>query len=279
MRSLLAVRPDVYGTTSRKPAWRLDDVRDEHVRDGRPTHRLEPGRPARPRRAPDGLQLRCLRGLLVRDRQPAHLSHQFPVHHPLAAPPGGSFRSPPTSTPAVLRSTATTRPVLANAIPPPPTATTPCPRSPAANLIYYYGKRKGFPCANLRLYSVFGPLEDSSRLIPNLIRHGLDGRYPEFVNPTISRDFVYVDDVTEAFVDTALNLAANDYGESFNIGTGSKTTIGEVAATARRLFDIAAEPVFTMPEAPVGRPGLVRQHRQGPGAPELEASHHLRARP
>ena len=48
----------------------------------------------------------------------------------------------------------------------------------AANLIYYYGKRKRFPCANLRLYSVFGPLEDSSRLIPNVIRHGLEGTIP-----------------------------------------------------------------------------------------------------
>ena len=106
----------------------------------------------------------------------------------------------------------------------------------AANLIYYYGKRKHFPCANLRLYSVFGPLEDSSRLIPNLIRRGLEGNYPDFVNPAVSRDFIYVDDVTEAFVDTALNLSPADYGESFNIGTGRKTTIGEVAAMARKLF-------------------------------------------
>ena len=65
------------------------------------------------------------------------------------------------------------------------------------------------------------------------------GQYPQFVNPAISRDFVYVDDVTEAFVDTALNLTAADYGESFNIGTGRKTTIGDVAATARELFGIA----------------------------------------
>ena len=54
--------------------------------------------------------------------------------------------------------------------------------------------------------------------------------------------------MTEAFVDTALNLTPADYGESFNIGTGRKTTIGEVAATARELFDIADEPSFTMPE-------------------------------
>ena len=139
----------------------------------------------------------------------------------------------------------------------------------AANLIYFYGKRKQFPCANLRLYSVYGPLEDSSRLIPNVIRHGVEGTYPTFVNPAVSRDFVYVDDVTEAFVDTALNLTAADYGESFNIGTGRKTTIGEVAAAARELFGITDEPSFTMPDRTLGRPGLVRQHRKGPDAPGL----------
>ena len=118
----------------------------------------------------------------------------------------------------------------------------------AANLIYFHGKRKQTPCANLRLYSVFGPLEDSSRLIPNVIRNGVEGTYPEFVNPAVSRDFVYVDDVTEAFVDTALNLAPSSYGESINIGSGRKTTIGEVAETSRELFGIEAEPSFTMPD-------------------------------
>ena len=47
-----------------------------------------------------------------------------------------------------------------------------------ASLIYFHGKRKRLPCANLRLYSVYGPLEDSSRLIPNLIRARLAGRIP-----------------------------------------------------------------------------------------------------
>ncbi len=113
-----------------------------------------------------------------------------------------------------------------------------------ANLLRYYGTHKKFPCANLRLYSVFGPLEDSSRLLPTLIKNGLEGRYPEFVRPDISRDFVYVDDVTEAFVDTALNLREQDYGKSFNIGSGCKTTIADIAQAAKKVFEIQEEPVF-----------------------------------
>jgi len=119
----------------------------------------------------------------------------------------------------------------------------------SAALLSYFGRKKGFPCANLRLYSVYGPLEDSSRLLPTVIRHGVAGGYPDFVHPQISRDFVYIDDVVEAFVDTALNLKEEDYGDSFNIGSGFKTTIADIAAVARELFGITCEPTFSaMPD-------------------------------
>lgn len=119
----------------------------------------------------------------------------------------------------------------------------------SANLILYLGKKHRVPCANLRLYSVYGPLEDSSRLIPNLVRCGLDGKYPDFVNPDISRDFVYIDDVCEAFIDTAINLKVEDYGESFNIGSGHKTTIRDAAAAAGEIFKISTAPAYSsMPD-------------------------------
>ena len=120
-------------------------------------------------------------------------------------------------------------------------------KAACANLLAYYGAKKNFPCANLRLYSVYGPLEDASRLIPNVIRQGVAGTYPEFVCPETSRDFVYVADVCEAFVDAALNLRPEDYGASFNIGSGCKTTIGDIANLAQEIFQLAEAPTFTMP--------------------------------
>ncbi len=117
-------------------------------------------------------------------------------------------------------------------------------KAACANLLHYWGKKKDLPCANLRLYSVYGPLEDSSRLIPTVVRFGTEGRYPELVDPQVSRDFVYVEDVSEAFVDTALNLRDEDYGESFNIGSGQRTSIADVAAAAAKLFGIATSPVY-----------------------------------
>jgi nucleoside-diphosphate-sugar epimerase/glycosyltransferase involved in cell wall biosynthesis len=117
----------------------------------------------------------------------------------------------------------------------------------AANLIRFYGKTLGLPCANLRLYSVYGPGEDSSRLIPNIVRRALDDSLPDFVDPSVSRDFIYVDDCSAGFIDLALQLTPQIHGESFNIGSGRKTTIRDIAYLAKDVLGVEAEPSFTMP--------------------------------
>jgi len=57
-----------------------------------------------------------------------------------------------------------------------------------------------------------------------------------------------VDDVVEAFIDSAINLSPDRFGESFNIGSGRKTTIEDIASFARKQFPIQTQPKFTMPE-------------------------------
>ncbi len=117
-------------------------------------------------------------------------------------------------------------------------------KAAASDYIAFAGKVRGLPVANLRLYSVYGPYEDVSRLIPNLVAKGMRGEFPPFVDPATSRDFVYVDDVCAAFIMTASKLTPDLYGESFNIGTGRKTTIAELAEVAKQVFAIDGEPVF-----------------------------------
>ncbi|MBW0017772.1 MAG: NAD-dependent epimerase/dehydratase family protein [Mycobacterium sp.] len=113
-----------------------------------------------------------------------------------------------------------------------------------ANYLHYMGKQQSFPAVNLRLYSVYGPLEDTSRLLPTLLREASAGRLPPLVDPRTSRDFVHVDDVCEAFVLSATRIHPGLYGESINIGTGAKTTIGDLVELTREIFHIEAEPQF-----------------------------------
>ena len=114
----------------------------------------------------------------------------------------------------------------------------------ASYLIKYYGKFLNFPAVNLRLYSIYGPWEERDRLIPTLISHCSKGVYPNFADKNISRDFVYVDDCTNAIVKTALTACITDPGISLNVCSGIKTTIEDIATIAQKLFDIKANPSF-----------------------------------
>lgn len=116
----------------------------------------------------------------------------------------------------------------------------------AANAaISYFGKVRGVPVVNLRLYSVYGPYEDSSRLIPTLCDYTLRGELPPFAKPEVTRDFIYIDDVVEAFADTALKMGPALAGESLNIGTGVQTSLKELSTLVRDLFQLSAIPQFT----------------------------------
>lgn len=112
------------------------------------------------------------------------------------------------------------------------------------HLLKYYGKVERLPVAHLRLYSVYGPWEEPGRLIPVLIEAVRRGKLPPFVDPNISRDFVYIDDVIEAMTRVAKGLRKDHYGEVFNIATGKKTTIKALAYLAKKLFKIKGEPKF-----------------------------------
>jgi len=118
-------------------------------------------------------------------------------------------------------------------------------KAATSQAIAYYGKTRGVPVANLRLYSVYGPYEDSSRLIPVLCEQSLHGKLPPFAPAEVTRDFLHVDDALEAFVDAALGMSPEIAGESFNIGTGIRTSLATLADLTRRLFAIAEEPRFS----------------------------------
>lgn len=118
-------------------------------------------------------------------------------------------------------------------------------KAATSQAISYYGKVRGLPVVNLRLYSVYGPYEDSSRLIPVLCEQSMHGKLPMFARPEVSRDFVHVDDVVVAFFDAALGMCPEIAGESFNIGTGIQTSIFSLANLTKQLFDIQGEPQFS----------------------------------
>jgi nucleoside-diphosphate-sugar epimerase len=95
----------------------------------------------------------------------------------------------------------------------------------------------------LRLYSVYGPYEEPARLIPALVLKGLQGQLPPLVDPTIARDYVYAEDVNDAYM-AAATTESDEFGAVYNVGTGVQTRLDEVVAIARHELNLAVEPVW-----------------------------------
>ncbi len=79
---------------------------------------------------------------------------------------------------------------------------------------------------SLRLFSVYGPFEDPGRLVPTLIRSCREGRPLNMADPNTARDFIYVDDVLDAYLN--VNQLMKHTADVFNICSGRQCTLKEI---------------------------------------------------
>jgi len=107
----------------------------------------------------------------------------------------------------------------------------------------YTAQSRAVRLPTLRLYSVYGPYEEPARLMPSLIVRGLRGELPPLVNPDIARDYVYIDDIIDAYL-LAATRDGQEQGAVYNLGTGVQTSLGEAVAAARKLMNITTEPAW-----------------------------------
>lgn len=114
----------------------------------------------------------------------------------------------------------------------------------AAYMIQFYARVHEKNAINLRLYSIYGDWEEPDRLIPKLIESVRQNKLPNFVSKDISRDFVYMSDCVEAFIDSALKMSPQIRGNSYNIASGIKTTIGDLVEICRKEFNIQEIPTW-----------------------------------
>ena len=107
----------------------------------------------------------------------------------------------------------------------------------------YTAQSRKVPIRTLRLYNIYGPYEEPKRLIPTVIVKGLKNEWPPMVDPAVSRDFVHVDDVVDAYLLAATSDDA-ELGAIYNLGTGTQTSMRDVADIARRVMQIGAGPAW-----------------------------------
>jgi len=126
----------------------------------------------------------------------------------------------------------------------------------ADKYLQVYGQQYEFPTVALRYFNVYGPGQrgDYSGVIDAFLERARAGEPLEVHGEgTQTRDFVHISDIVRA------NLAAgvtSHTGRAYNVGTGTETTILELAKTVRDLVDPSVEIVHTDP-----RPGDIHRSR------------------
>jgi UDP-glucose 4-epimerase len=99
------------------------------------------------------------------------------------------------------------------------------------------------PVVHLRLFMVYGPGQrDLRKLVPYVTVSLLRGESPQLMSGTREVDWIYVDDVVEAFLAAMVAPAAP--GASLDIGSGERITVRALVGRLRRLIGGDAEPVF-----------------------------------
>jgi len=106
----------------------------------------------------------------------------------------------------------------------------------ASSLIAFaYARERNLRLTELRLFSVYGPWEPLSRLVPRAIAAAIDGEALPLTGPGARRDFVYVEDVARACALAAMREEAD--GCVINIGSGHELANEELVAAVSRVLD------------------------------------------
>jgi len=115
----------------------------------------------------------------------------------------------------------------------------------AEHYLRCYEKWNGLDYTCLRYANVYGPRQDpkgEAGVVAIFADHMLSGRNPTlYGDGSMTRDYVYVDDVTEA----TIRAADGGSGECINIGTSHETSVKELYNAMRALTDFRGSPQYS----------------------------------
>jgi UDP-glucose 4-epimerase len=109
----------------------------------------------------------------------------------------------------------------------------------------------GLEVVNLRIFMVYGPGQhDRTKLVPYVITSLLRSERPKLSTGTRPVDWVYVDDVVDAFV--AAPSRKGLAGATVDVGSGQLVTIREIVERIVETIGTGVEPEFgALPERPL----------------------------
>lgn len=109
----------------------------------------------------------------------------------------------------------------------------------------------GLPVVVLRVFMVYGPGQrDESKLVPYVITSLLRGERPRLGSGAREVDWIYIDDVVQAFMDAAVGAGLK--GVTLDVGSGALMPVREMVARLYRALAPDVTPEFgAIPDRPM----------------------------
>ena len=85
----------------------------------------------------------------------------------------------------------------------------------------------------MRTFYAYGPRQRSTSLVPSILNSLQEGKLPQLRTPLNANDFVYVDDVAEAF---SKAVSRDIPSGIYHLGSGVSTPVLEVCRMADRIW-------------------------------------------
>jgi nucleoside-diphosphate-sugar epimerase len=133
-------------------------------------------------------------------------------------------------------------------------------KSAASLLVQTYGQNFGLPVVILRPFTPYGPWEADRRLVPYVIQAALRNAEMCLTSGVQTRDFVYVEDVVEAFLTAAVHPRATN--GVFNVCSGKATSVREIVTAVLKLTGSSSRVQFgAIPHRPTELWTMSGDHR------------------
>jgi UDP-glucose 4-epimerase len=108
----------------------------------------------------------------------------------------------------------------------------------------------GTPVVVLIPFMTYGPGQHPEKLIPSVILSLLKGHVPRLTSGRWEADWVYVEDVVQGFI--AAGEAAGVEGKTFDLGSGSKTSVRSIVEVLVQQMVVHVKPEFgVLPDRPM----------------------------
>lgn len=107
-------------------------------------------------------------------------------------------------------------------------------KASATFLSSVFAKIYNKPIVTFRLFSVYGPNEEEDRFIPTAIKAGVLEAPLFLTKDIVRRDFIFVDDVVDAYLSIMNRSIAP--GEIYNIGTGKQYSNHDIVGALEKII-------------------------------------------